>query len=57
MAMSPREQSMLKILLAACETPRDALTAAYNPVDVELLADLERMIGRTRRELGLEPSS
>jgi len=57
MAMSPREQSMLKILLAACETTRDALTAADNPVDVELLADLERMIGRTRRELGLEPSS
>ena len=57
MAMSPREQSMLKILLATCETTRDALTAADNPVDVELLADLERMIGRTRRELGLEPSS
>jgi hypothetical protein len=44
---------MLKILLATCETTRDALTAADNAVDKELLADLERMIERTRAELGI----
>jgi hypothetical protein len=48
---------MLKILLAACETTRDALTAADNTVDEQLLADLERMIRRTRAELGLPASS
>ena len=53
MEMSPRERSMLKILLATCETTRDALTAADNAADSELLVDLERMIERTRSELGL----
>ena len=53
MEMSARERSMLKILLATCETTRDALTAADNAVDKELLADLERMIERTRAELGI----
>ena len=48
---------MLKILLATCETTRDALTAADNAVDEELLADLERMIQRTRAELGVSASS
>ena len=51
--LSARERSMLKILLATCETTRDALTAADNSVDTQLLADLERMIERTRVELGL----
>jgi len=51
--LSARERSMLKILLATCETTRDALTAADNSVDTQLLADLERMIERTRAELGL----
>lgn len=53
MEMSARERSMLKILLATCETTLDALTAADNEVDEQLLADLERMIERTRAELGL----
>ena len=53
MEMSAKERSMLKILLATCETTRDALTAADNAVDKELLADLERMIERTRAELGI----
>ena len=56
MAMSAKQQSMLRILLATCETTRDALTAADNPVDQEMLADLERMIRRTRLELGLDGS-
>ena len=52
MELSARERSMLRILLATCETTRDALTAADNPVDEHLLADLERMTERTRAELG-----
>ena len=51
--LSARERSMLKILLATCETTREALTAADNSVDAQLLAELERMIERTRAELGL----
>lgn len=42
---------MLRILLATCETTLDALHAADNPVDVEFVADLERVTVRTRREL------
>lgn len=53
MEMSAKERSMLKILLATCETTRDALTAADNAVDQALLTDLERMIERTRAELGI----
>jgi len=53
MEMSAKERSMLKILLATCETTRDALTAADNAVDQALLTDLERMIERTRAELGV----
>jgi hypothetical protein len=43
--------SMLKILYAACATAVDAFRAADNPVDEELIADLERMVERTRREI------
>jgi hypothetical protein len=53
MQLSAQERSMLRILLATCETTRDALTAAGNVADHQLLADLERMIQRTRSELGL----
>ena len=42
---------MLRILLATCETTLDTLKAADNAVDAELVADLERMVDRTRREL------
>jgi hypothetical protein len=42
---------MLTILLATCETSLEAFQAAGNPVDAELVQDLERMIERTRREL------
>ena len=57
MEMGARERSMLKILLATCETTRDALTAADNAVDEQLLTDIERMIQRTRAELGLPAPS
>jgi hypothetical protein len=43
--------SMLKILYAACSTAVDAFHAADNPVDQELVADLERMVERTQREI------
>jgi hypothetical protein len=39
---------MLTILLAACETTLSAFHAADNPLDSELVADLERVIERTR---------
>ena len=42
---------MLRILHAACLTALDAFHAADNPVDAELVADLERMVERTRLEL------
>ena len=42
---------MLTILLATCETALQAFRAADNPIDAELLADLERMVTRTRAEL------
>ena len=57
MEMGARERSMLKILLATCETTLDALTAADNAMDEQLLIDLERMIQRTQAELGLSASS
>jgi hypothetical protein len=47
----PQTISMLTILLATCRTTRDTLRAAGNPVDAELLRDLERMISRTEVEL------
>ena len=42
---------MLSILLATCETALQAFRAADNPVDAELVADLEKMVARTRKEL------
>ena len=44
---------MLRILIAACTSARDAFQAADSPVDEELLADLERMIGRSQNELAV----
>jgi hypothetical protein len=43
---------MLSILLAICETALEAFHAPNNPVDAELVDDLERMTERTRGELG-----
>ena len=42
---------MLCILLATCETTLDRLRAADDAVDVEFVADLERITERTRREV------
>jgi hypothetical protein len=51
MPAQSREVAMLTILLATCETSLQAFRAAGNAVDADLVADLEKMIERTRREL------
>jgi len=48
---------MLTILLATCETALQAFTAADNSVDAGLVADLEKMVARTRQELAALASS
>jgi hypothetical protein len=51
---------MLTILLATCKTSLQTFKAADNAIDAELVADLERMVARTGRELDVlmrtEPS-
>lgn len=42
---------MLRILYGACATALDAFRAADNPVDAELVSDLEKMVERTRGEV------
>jgi hypothetical protein len=42
---------MLRILYGASATALDAFRAADNPVDEELVADLERMVERTHRDI------
>jgi hypothetical protein len=42
---------MLRILHASCATALDAFRAAENPVDKQLVSDLEKMVERTRVEL------
>jgi hypothetical protein len=46
-----QQRSMLMILLGTCERALEAFQAADNPVDREFVADLERVIERTRTEL------
>jgi hypothetical protein len=48
---SLQQLSMLRILHAACLTALDAFRAADNPVDTQLVSDLEKMVARTRVEL------
>ena len=43
--------SMLRILYAASAAALEAFRAADNPVDAELVGDLERMVERTRHEI------
>ena len=42
---------MLRILYGASATALDAFRAADNPVDESLVADLEKMVERTRFEI------
>ena len=54
---------MLRILYGACAAALDAFHAADNPIDEQLVADLEKMVERTRSEVerlsaqGVEPSA
>ena len=50
-ARNEQHESMLRILLATCETALDAFRAADNPIDTEFVAELERITERTRQEL------
>ena len=43
--------AMLRILYGACAAALDAFRAADNPVDEELVADLEAMVERTKGEI------
>jgi hypothetical protein len=51
MQVQGQKVAMLRILIAACETARNAFQAADHRVDDELLADLGRVIERSRVEL------
>jgi hypothetical protein len=42
---------MLRILYGACAAALDAFRAADNPVDDQLVADLETMVARTHSEI------
>lgn len=51
MANAGKEVAILKILIGATETALDAFRAADNPIDAELITDLERVLQRSRKEL------
>ena len=42
---------MLRILYGACATALDAFRAADDPIDEQLVADLEVMVERTQGEI------
>lgn len=42
---------MLRILYGACAAALDAFRAADNPLDQQLIVDLETMVTRTRAEI------
>lgn len=48
---TPQELAMLRILYGACSAALDAFRAADNPVDEQLVADLETMVERTKVEI------
>jgi len=50
-ATTSRQLAMLRILYGACAAALDAFRAADNPVDEELVADLETMVERTKDEI------
>ena len=43
--------AMLRILYGACKASLDAFQAADNPVDEQLVAELETMVTRTQGEI------
>jgi hypothetical protein len=49
---TPQELAMLRILYGACSAALDAFRAADNPVDKQLVADLETTLERTKAEIG-----
>lgn len=51
MTNAGKEVAILKILIGATETALDAFRAADNPIDEELITDLERVLQRSRQEL------
>jgi hypothetical protein len=50
-ASEVQQRNILLILLATCERALEAFGAADNPTDKEFVADLERIVERTRGEL------
>jgi len=50
-AQTPQHLAMLRILYGACTAALDAFRAADNPVDTQLIADLESMVSRTYLEI------
>jgi hypothetical protein len=48
---TPQHLAMLRILYGACSAALDAFRAADNPVDSQLVADLETMMKRTHGEI------
>lgn len=50
-ATTPQELAMLRILYGASVTALDAFRAADNPIDEQLVADLETMVERTKGEI------
>jgi hypothetical protein len=46
-----QQLALLTLLHAVCQEAARGLRIAANPVDEELLTDLERMVERTRNEL------
>jgi hypothetical protein len=50
-ATTHQELAMLRILYGACAAALDAFRAADNRVDDQLVADLERMVERTKDEI------
>ena len=50
-ATTQQQLSMLRILYGACAAALDAFRAADNPVDEQLMTDLEVMVERTKGEI------
>lgn len=48
---TPQHLAMLRILYGACVAALDAFRAADNPIDDQLVTDLETMVERTKNEI------